>query len=121
MRILAAGSLALLACHGRSNAGPDGAAGTASPSVSSSAAVDVTTHASPTTTSDAGEPVVTGGEVDGNTLRARTHTRLAADTSPVVVLQSKDARPAFDLGQRLCEAVVPRRPAGTPILLKPNI
>jgi uncharacterized protein (DUF362 family) len=122
MRMLAAGSLALLACHGRgANAGPDGAAGTGSPSASSSVAVDVTTHASPTTTSDAGPPVETGGEVDGNALRARTRARLAADRSPVVVLQSKDARPAFDLGQRLCETVVPRKPAATPILLKPNI
>ena len=28
---------------------------------------------------------------------------------------------AFELGQRLCEAVVPHRPPETPVLLKPNI
>jgi len=39
----------------------------------------------------------------------------------VVVLQSHDAHAAFDLGKRLCEAVVPIRARETPILLKPNI
>lgn len=62
-----------------------------------------------------------GGDVDGAALRARNRARLAADRAPVVVLQSKDAHPARDLGQRLCEAVVPKRPAATPILLKPNM
>jgi hypothetical protein len=71
--------------------------------------------------SDAEAPVMTGGEVDGNALRARNKARLAADKAPVVVLQSKDAHPARDLGQRLCEAVVPKKPASTPILLKPNM
>ena len=65
--------------------------------------------------------MTTSGAVDGNALRARNRARLAADVSPVVVLQSHDAHPAFDLGKRLCEAVVPRKPAATPILLKPNM
>lgn len=64
---------------------------------------------------------MTGGEVDGAALRARNRARIAADKAPVVVLQSKDAHPARDLGQRLCEAVVPKKPPSTPILLKPNI
>jgi uncharacterized protein (DUF362 family) len=62
-----------------------------------------------------------GDDVDGAALRARNHARLAADRTPVVVLQSHDPRPAQDLGRRLCEAVVPQRPPSTPILLKPNI
>jgi uncharacterized protein (DUF362 family) len=110
-------SLVLLACHGSpSRAGSEG--------MSSAGGADVTTHASPTTTGDAEAPMATAetaGEVDGTALRARNHARLAADRSPVVVLQSHDARPALDLGQRLCEAAVPKRPAPTPILLKPNI
>ena len=62
-----------------------------------------------------------GGEVDGAALRVRNRARLAADKAPVVVLQSKDAHAARDLGQRLCDAVVPKKPASTPILLKPNM
>jgi uncharacterized protein (DUF362 family) len=88
----------------------------------SAAAADVTTHASPAMTEDAGEaPVMTGGTVDGAALRARNRARIAADKAPVVVLQSKDPHPARDLGQRLCDAVVPKRPPATPILLKPNM
>jgi uncharacterized protein (DUF362 family) len=98
----------------------------ASPSASSAAPSDVTTHASPAggegeAADGAAAPVLTGGEVDGAALRARNRARLAADRSPVVVLQSKDAHPALDLGRRLCEAVVPRRPPSTPVLLKPNM
>jgi uncharacterized protein (DUF362 family) len=65
--------------------------------------------------------VTSAAAIDGNALRARNRARLASDASPVVVLQSHDAHPAFDLGKRLCETVVPRRPAATPILLKPNL
>lgn len=56
--------------------------------------------------------------VDGAALRARHHTRLAADHSAVTVLTQGSPG---ELGQRLCEAVVPRRPPGTPVLLKPNM
>jgi uncharacterized protein (DUF362 family) len=118
--------LVLLACHGSpSGAGSDGMSTASAPGAEPLApvpsAADVTTHASPTTTGDPEAPVASAEEVDGVALRARNHARLAADRSPVVVLQSHDARPARDLGQRLCEAVVPKRPASTPILLKPNI
>jgi uncharacterized protein (DUF362 family) len=110
-------ALALLACHGS----PPGA-GSDPPS----SGPDVTTHASPTTTTSDAEPpmaaaATAGDDVDGAALRARNHARLAADRTPVVVLQSHDPRPAQDLGRRLCEAVVPQRPPSTPILLKPNI
>jgi uncharacterized protein (DUF362 family) len=92
-------------------------------SASPSAAADVTTHASPAVdpSDAAAAPVLAGGEVDGAALRKRNRARLAADKSPVVLLQSHEVRAALDLGTRLCEAVVPRRPASTPILLKPNM
>ena len=83
---------------------------------------DLTTHASVTSGNDAaGVPVGRTREVDGAALRAKTRARLAGDRSPVVLLESHAAMPAFDLGERLCEAVVPRKPAATPIVLKPNL
>src|SRR5579872_773947 len=89
---------------------------------SASASTDVGSHASPSWTEDAEAPAVDGAErVDGASLRARQGARLAKDASPVVLLQSHDRRPAYDLGRRLCDAVVPRRPPSTPILLKPNL
>jgi uncharacterized protein (DUF362 family) len=118
---LCALALAIAGCHPRKTAAD---AGTTSPiaSAAPSPSADVTSHASPSAWDDAGPAVVTGeGAVDGSALRARNRTRLAADTSPVVVLQSHDAHPAFDLGKRLCEAVVPVKPPATPILLKPNM
>ena len=78
--------------------------------------VDTTTGASPAW--QAGPPVVVGDVVDGAALRKANRARVAADHSPVTVLQGGTAR---ELGQRLCEAVVPQRPAETPILLKPNM
>jgi uncharacterized protein (DUF362 family) len=56
--------------------------------------------------------------VDGAALRTKHRARLAADHSPVSVLAGGTPR---ELGQRLCEAVVPKRPAATPVLLKPNM
>ena len=51
--------------------------------------------------------------------RARFVTvRLRSDRSPVTVLAGESA---VELGQRLCEAVVPARPADTPVLVKPNL
>jgi uncharacterized protein (DUF362 family) len=58
------------------------------------------------------------GPVDGASLRAERAERLARDRSAVTVLQGSNA---FDLGRRICEAVVPRRPSATPVLLQPNI
>ena len=69
----------------------------------------------------AGPAVVVEAEapiVDGAALIAQHHARLAADHTAVTVLTG--ATPG-ELGQRLCEAVVPRRPASTPVLLKPNL
>ncbi len=107
-----------VACHSTPAKDDAGVAPLTAPSASTA---DVMTHASPVTTEDAGAPVMAGGAVDGAALRARNRARIATDKTPVVVLQSKDPHPARDLGQRLCDAVVPKRPPATPILLKPNM
>jgi uncharacterized protein (DUF362 family) len=78
--------------------------------------VDTTTGASPTW--KAGPPVVVGDTVDGAALRAANRRRIADDKSAVTVLKGGTA---LELGQRLCEAVVPRRPPETPVLIKPNM
>lgn len=64
------------------------------------------------------EPVIADGSVDGAKLRARIEKRLREDRSPVVLLRGSSPRA---LGEAICERVVPRRPAATPILIKPNI
>jgi uncharacterized protein (DUF362 family) len=79
-------------------------------------AVDVATQPSPVW--KPGPPVVGDGVVDGAALRERHVKRLAADTSPVTVLTGGGA---LELGKRLCEAVVPKRPPATPVLIKPNL
>lgn len=67
---------------------------------------------------DAGPSVITSDSIDGAALRKRHVARIKADDSPVTVLRGQGP---LELGKRLCEAVVPRRPAATPVLLKPNI
>ncbi len=127
MRLAAVvGCVLLLGCRPKATSAVDaGEAGAvaASASASSSAtvtevpvAVDVATNAS--TAWDAGPSVVPAGEVDGSALRARHRARLAKDASAVAVLRSGTA---LELGQRLCEAKVPKRPKETPILIKPNL
>ncbi len=91
------------------------ATATASPS-SVDAAVDAVTRASPIY-EDAGA-IHVGGKVDGAALRKKNVARLRADHAPVTMLRGDD--PAA-LGERICEAVVPKRSADTPILLKPNL
>ena len=88
----------------------------ASASASASAAVDAVSHAS--AHYEPGPSVMTTGSVDGAALRKRHVARLAADTSAVTVLRGDSAR---ELGKRICEAVTPRRPPETPVLLKPNL
>ncbi len=89
----------------------------ADPSPAPSASADAVTQAS--APYDPGPSVLaSGGTVDGAALRKRHTARLASDTSPVTVLRGETA---LDLGKRICEAVVPRRPAATPVLLKPNL
>lgn len=63
-------------------------------------------------------PITVAGKVDGAALRAKNRARLEKDRSPVTVLRGDEP---FELGKRICEAVVPERPASTPVLLKPNL
>ncbi len=77
---------------------------------------DTVTQASPSY--DAGAPVVVSESVDGAALRRRHIERLKSDRSPVTVLRGESA---LELGQRLCEAVVPQRPLDAPVLVKPNL
>ena len=79
---------------------------------------DTVSQASPVHT--IGAPVAAAGlgEVDGAKLRARHIERLKSDRSPVTVLSGESA---LELGQRLCEAVVPTRPQDAPVLVKPNL
>jgi uncharacterized protein (DUF362 family) len=114
--VLSASSIAIGGCRPR-KVTPDAGAVMGSPS----STADVTSHASTSEWGEAGTVATGYGTVDGSALRARNRARIAADVSPVVVLQSHDPHPAFDLGKRLCEAVVPVKPPATPILLKPNL
>ena len=126
--VAAAVALAATGCPSKkvSDTGPGAAASASAATLSAPAPTDadVTTHASTLAPEDAGASVATSGAVDGAALRAKHRARLAADRSPVVVLQSHDAHDphaGLDLGMRLCDAVVPKKPPATPILLKPNI
>lgn len=65
-----------------------------------------------------GPEVLVEGSVDGTALRASVAKRLKGDRSPVTVLRGGTA---LELGERLCEAVVPKVPAEKPVLIKPNI
>ncbi len=79
---------------------------------------DVSTHAS--MIEDAGNAgnATAIGTLDGDALRKKHRARIAADTSPVTILSGGTPR---ELGQRICEAKVPRVAADTPIVLKPNL
>ena len=80
---------------------------------------DTVTAASPARTTEPPVEVKPLGDVvDGAALRSAHRARLAADHSAVTVLT--DGTPG-ELGERLCEAVVPKRPPATPVLLKPNL
>ncbi|WP_437288412.1 DUF362 domain-containing protein [Sorangium sp. So ce406] len=67
---------------------------------------------------EAGPSVIASDSIDGAALRKRHVARIKADDSPVTVLRGQGP---LELGKRLCEAVVPRRPEATPVLLKPNV
>lgn len=82
-----------------------------------SAATDTVSAASETAY-DAGPSVLGASTVDGAALRKRHVERLKTDRSAVSVLSGGDA---LSLGEAICEAVMPKRPKSTPILLKPNL
>ena len=81
---------------------------------------DSVTAASPGKGSaDGGAVVIEGGDtVDGSALMAVHRARLGSDRSAVTALTGGTQG---ELGQRLCEQVVPARPAATPVLIKPNM
>ncbi len=116
-------TLAAAGCKGKSpdssgDAGDAASALVPPPTTPDAAAVsaDVTSGASAIWTP--GPSVVTSGAVDGAALRERQRARLRADTSAVHLLEGGSAR---DLGQRACEAAVPKRPPSTRVLIKPNL
>jgi len=93
---------------------------TATASAASSSATDAP-HDALTQASQKYEPgpsVIASDSVDGAALRKRHIERLKRDTSPVTLLRGTAP---LELGKRICEAVVPKRPAATPVLLKPNL
>jgi uncharacterized protein (DUF362 family) len=118
--LLAAPLGALLGCRAQKPKDSHADAGSSSGSISVTSGADVTSHASPLP-SPAGDPALVADAIDAEPFRARNRARISHDRSPVIVLQSHDPHPARDLGKRLCEAVVPKKPPATPILLKPNI
>ncbi len=119
---LSLAALALASCSSKScNRDTGGAlpaaldAGDALAETTLSDASDIVTHASGLW--DAGPPVVTSGVVDGASLRARNRERLS-HAAPVTILRGKTA---LELGERICNEVVPHRSKETPVLLKPNL
>lgn len=92
----------------------------AAPVLSASADPDTVSQASPAYSTNAPEPAPPPPveTIDGAKLREQHIQRLKADRSPVTVLKGESA---LELGQRLCEAVVPARPPETPVLVKPNL
>ena len=109
--------LLVLAACGQSSAPPPPAPAKPPPPHVVSVPVDAATSASPQPDPTAPKVVVTD-TVDGAALRARHKERLRTDTSPVTVLTGGSAG---ELGARLCDAVVPKRPPATPVLIKPNM
>ena len=55
--------------------------------------------------------------LDGVAMRKAHRARIKADTAPVTILQGGTPK---ELGAKLCEQVVPKKPPETPILIKPN-
>ena len=60
----------------------------------------------------------TATTVDGAALRDKHRARLAHDHAAVTVLAGGTPN---ELGARLCDAVVPKRPPDQPVLIKPNL
>ena len=131
-RLAAVGCVTLALGCGGGDAGAPSARASASSSASLAAPVSSSLPLEPTGTASAalpdaisgasvpysGPPVLGEGKLDGDALRAHNRERLKGDTSPVIALTGPDP---VALGKRLCEAVVPRRPPGVPVLVKPNI
>lgn len=96
---------------------PDAAVAPAAPVASPDAGAAPDTVAS--ASQRAGPRAEAAGVLDTAPLVAEHHARMQRDrAAPVVVLTDRDPLAA---GRALCEAVVPRRPAETPVVLKPNL
>lgn len=109
---------------GSASAALSGSAVAASPSASATASASASADATSAASVYEAAPrnVVTGGKVDGKALRAANVERLSKDVSPVTVLRAGgEEGAAARLGRELCEAVVPKRPPKTPVMLKPNL
>jgi uncharacterized protein (DUF362 family) len=102
----------------RASATPAAAPSTAPSATAGPGDADTVSQASPAYDPKAPAPAVALEQVDGAKLRQAHIERLKRDRSAVTVLAGESA---LELGQRLCEAVVPRRPVATPILIKPNL
>jgi uncharacterized protein (DUF362 family) len=90
-----------------------------SSAAAASGSADAVSGASPTASASAGPTIPTEGRiVDGAALRKKNVARLREDKSPVTVVSGDDPRA---LGKTICEAVVPKRPPATPVLIKPNL
>lgn len=96
----------------------DASAAAASAASSGTANPDVISQASPPWTGPVTHVLVSGQKVDGSALRKMHSARIGADTTAVTLLQGTSP---LHLGERLCEQVVPKRPASMPVLLKPNL
>lgn len=84
-----------------------------------SASSDVVSGASPASSASGGPAVPAAGRsVDGAALRKKNGARLREDKSPVTLIAGDDPK---ELGRSICEAVVPKRPPATPVLVKPNL
>jgi uncharacterized protein (DUF362 family) len=114
--------LFLGACRASSSSQPSTVEAGIARGPSAPASADVLSHASTLEDSGASAHVQATSSVDGAALRAKNLQRLHDDRSPVTLLRSEaGAGAALELGRRICEAVVPKRPPDTPVLLKPNI
>lgn len=82
-----------------------------------SAEIDVVSSASPYVAAE-GPALLPTGKVDGAEHRRKFLKRLSEDQSPVTVLEGGTP---LELGERLCQEVVPQRPKDTRILIKPNM
>jgi len=128
-------ALTALACSSDRTAPEGNASGTAvsatastvgSELVAVSASADVVSGASHYASSSAelssaealAPPLVGDRTVDGAALRKKHVARLRDDKSPVTLVAGDDP---LVLGKSLCEAVVPKRPPATPVLIKPNL
>lgn len=111
-------ALCAVACRKGTPPTPAASATASTPPAPSTAPSADTVSAASEPGFDAGPSVLGAGEVDGAALRKRHIERLKQDKSAVTAL-SRDS--ALELGEAICQAVMPRRPKNTPVLLKPNL